>query len=122
MKKQTGFIVIMLATLTILLVGAFAGTLITDKVSKTIPEAKVIEILDDLTVENYEDKVIEKGVLATEKETLMKIRTALNQEMSKCVRGNNYVQIEECSNALNGVNRRYEAPIKEGEVIKEIVG
>jgi hypothetical protein len=112
MTKHTGFIVIMLATLTILLVGAFAGTMITDRATKVIPEAKVIETLDDVTVENYEDKVIEKGVLATEHETLMKIRIAFGKEVNKCVNSKSYLQMEECSNVLKEVNARYETPIK----------
>ena len=105
---------ILISAITIIMVGGIvvAGTLITDRATKIIPEAKVIEVLDDVTAENYEDKVIEKGVQATEHETLMKIRIAFGKEVNKCVNSKSYLQMEECSNVLKEVNARYETPIK----------
>jgi hypothetical protein len=43
--------------------------------------------------------------------------------MGKCVRSNNYLQMEECTTALKGVNAKYETPIKDdGKTVEEIVG
>jgi hypothetical protein len=113
---------ILISAITIIMIGGIvtAGSLITDRATKVIPEAKVIAELDDVTVENYEDKVIEKGVLATERETITKLRIAFNEQTMKCLQGNNYTLIEDCTVALRTVNnRRIVDTPKDGEVVEE---
>jgi hypothetical protein len=114
---------ILISAITIIMVGGIvtAGSLITsigvdrkteDKIAVIVGEKKITEELF------VKDSVVNE-VERYNQEKVMQVRIALNQEMSKCVRSNNYVQIEECSKALNGVNAKYQAPIKEGEVIGE---
>ena len=118
---------ILISAITIILVGGIvtAGSLITSIGVDRKTEDKLIEIIgkEKITEEQFVKDSVVNEVERYDREKLMQVRIALNQEMGKCVRTNSLQQVEECANALKGVNAKYEEPIKDdGKVIGEIVG
>ena len=120
MKKNTGFIVITIISIFMILATVTAGVIEANKRAEitTVPQDKIAELIK-VPIEEQEADASNKGMIEQEKQALGIMKDSFIVNVNKCMDSQDYFIVKQCVDALSGIFPK-EIVKEDTELIEEL--